>query len=100
MVRINPAKPTSLKTTKPEELSGVLEKQKAAFNKNSNSPWAERKANLKKLGDVIKSHEADFVKAISQDFGHRANYEPLELSAAACCYAAHWRAGGGQPSHD
>ena len=77
MVRINPEKPTSLKTTKPQDLSSVLQRQKAAFNQNPNSSWANRKANIKKLGDVIKVHEADFIKAISEDFGHRAAEETI-----------------------
>lgn len=77
MVRINPEKSTSLKTTKPQDLSSVLQRQKAAFNQTPNSPWADRKANIKKLGDVIKVHEADFIKAISEDFGHRAAEETI-----------------------
>jgi len=54
------------------DLEAVLNKQKSAFNLNSNPRWGERKANLIKLGNAIKSHEAEFQKVISEDFGNRA----------------------------
>jgi len=54
------------------DLEAVLNKQKFAFNLNSNPRWGERKANLIKLGNAIKSHEAEFQKVISEDFGNRA----------------------------
>lgn len=72
MVRINPDKPGSANTTKPAELDAVLAAQRAAFNKNPNSDWSSRKGKLETLRDLIMGHEAEFVKAISDDFGHRA----------------------------
>jgi len=54
------------------DLEAVLNKQKSAFNLNTNPRWGERKANLIKLGNAIKSHEAEFQKVISEDFGNRA----------------------------
>ncbi len=77
MVRINPDKPANTGTTKPDELSAVLNAQRAAFNANPNPDWASRKAKLKTLRDLIQNHEAEFVKAISDDFGHRAVEETL-----------------------
>ncbi|MEP3655338.1 MAG: coniferyl aldehyde dehydrogenase [Litorimonas sp.] len=77
MVRINPNKPGSANTTKPAELDAVLAAQRAAFNKNPNSDWASRKAKLETLRDLILGHEAEFVKAISDDFGHRAVEDTL-----------------------
>jgi len=77
MVRINPDKILKNGTTKPDELDVILTRQKAAFNAAPNIPWTLRKANLQKLGDVIKAHEADFIKAISEDFGHRAAEETI-----------------------
>jgi len=104
VVRINLDKPFK-SSMSPDGLQSILSTQKAAFDKNPNSPWSERKANLQKLGDIIKSHEAEFIKAISEDFGHRAAEEtilaghwdnqPVELSLTACRYALNWRFGGG-----
>jgi coniferyl-aldehyde dehydrogenase len=77
MVRINPDKPNGGITTKPEDLGAVLAAQRAAFNKNPNPDWAARKAKLEKLRELILGHEAEFVKAISDDFGHRAIEDTL-----------------------
>ena len=57
------------------DLQTVLNTQRAAFNTAPNIDWDTRKANLKKLGDIIKSHEEEFQKAISEDFGNRAYVE-------------------------
>ena len=56
-------------------LQTILDTQRAAFNDAPNMNWPARKANLKKLGEAIASHEADFQKAISEDFGNRAYVE-------------------------
>ncbi|GGX71751.1 aldehyde dehydrogenase [Litorimonas cladophorae] len=77
MVRINPDKPVSTGTTKPAELDTVLAAQRAAFNKNPNSDWASRKAKLVTLRELILGHEAEFIKAISDDFGNRAAEDTL-----------------------
>ena len=77
MVRINPDKIDSSETTKPSELGGVLTAQRKAFNANPNPDWASRKAKLETLRDLILGHEDEFVKAISEDFGHRAVEETL-----------------------
>lgn len=77
MVRINPDKMPKISGTDAGALEACLKAQKSAFDENPNRPWAERKANLKKLGDAIAAHEADFVKAISEDFGNRAAEETI-----------------------
>ena len=77
MVRINPDKVGRKNTTQPSELAGVLAAQRAAFNKNPNPDWASRKAKLETLRELILSHEAEFTKAISDDFGHRAVEETI-----------------------
>ena len=77
MVRITPTRHTQTQTTKPEDLFGILNLQRTAFNKRPNSTWAERKSNLVKLADAIKTHENDFIKAISRDFGHRSAEETI-----------------------
>ncbi|MGB0907689.1 MAG: coniferyl aldehyde dehydrogenase [Maricaulaceae bacterium] len=86
MVRINP-KTTSKKTDHSATLSSMLQSQQAAFNKAPNIPWSARKANLQKLGDVIKSHEDEFIKAISEDFGNRAKEETI-LAETMCIQGA------------
>jgi len=77
MVRINPDKPVSANATKPSELGAVLAAQRSAFNANPNPSWASRKSKLQSLRDLILGHEAEFVKAISDDFGHRAVEDTL-----------------------
>lgn len=56
-------------------LDAVLSAQRTAFNANPNSSWAERKRGLIKLGKVIADNEANFQKAISEDFGNRSFVE-------------------------
>jgi coniferyl-aldehyde dehydrogenase len=65
------------KTTPIKKLSKVLEAQRAAFNAHPNPSYAERIANLKKLGAAIAAHEAEFQKAISEDFGNRSYIETV-----------------------
>ena len=77
MVRINPEKTSAAGTTKPAELDTVLAAQRSAFNAEPNPSWESRKAKLKTLRDLILGHEAEFVKAISDDFGHRAVEDTL-----------------------
>ena len=77
MVRINPDTASSTVTTPPSELDGILAAQRKAFNANPNPDWASRKAKLETLRDLILGHEEQFVKAISDDFGHRAVEETL-----------------------
>ena len=78
MVRLNPDKKVvKVKATKPSDLGKILDAQKSAFDLNPNPTWAARKANLLKLDALIKEHEADFIAAISEDFGHRAATETV-----------------------
>lgn len=59
------------------DLYSVLEAQRAAFNIHPYPSYAERVANLKKLGTAIDAYEAEFQKAISDDFGNRAYQETV-----------------------
>ena len=77
MVRINPETSNIGDTTKPGELDSVLAAQRTAFNADPNPNWPSRKAKLETLRDLILGHEAEFVKAISDDFGHRAVEDTL-----------------------
>ncbi|NNC37657.1 MAG: aldehyde dehydrogenase family protein, partial [Hyphomonadaceae bacterium] len=65
------------KTTPIKDLSKMLEKQRAKFNAHPYPSYSERVANLKKLGAAIETHEADFQKAISEDFGNRSYIETI-----------------------
>lgn len=65
------------KTTPIKDLSKMLEKQRAKFNAHPYPSYSERVANLKKLGAAIETHEEDFQKAISEDFGNRSYIETI-----------------------
>ncbi len=77
MVRINPEGREARHATLPSELSDIIARQKTAFNANPNPSWAIRKANLKKLGELILSHQDEFAQAISEDFGNRSIEETI-----------------------
>ncbi|RKQ69001.1 coniferyl-aldehyde dehydrogenase [Litorimonas taeanensis] len=76
MVRINPdasaRKKTILKSDTAKNIARIRAVQRQAFDAAPYPVWETRKTNLIKLRDVILGHEAEFVKAISDDFGHRA----------------------------
>ena len=59
-----------------------MQAQRAAFNANPNSSWAERKNNLLKLGKAINDNELAFQQAISEDFGNRAFTETTVAEVA------------------
>jgi len=77
MVRINPTSSTKDDAKTVTKITAILEKQRKAFDQTPYPNWSERKANLIKLRDVILGHEAEFIKAISDDFGHRAVEDTL-----------------------
>jgi len=66
------------------DLDEVMAAQRKAFNAHPNPPHAERVANLKKLGAAIEAHEADFQKAISEDFGNRSYIETILTETMVC----------------
>lgn len=72
MVRINPTATLSSKSDSAENISKIHTSQRAAFDREPYPSWESRKANIIKLRDAILGHEEAFVKAISDDFGHRA----------------------------
>lgn len=72
MVRINPDKPNVVSATQASDLEAILLEQRVAFNKDPNPSWASRKAKLETLRNLILGHESEFIKAISDDFGHRS----------------------------
>jgi len=76
VVRINPDEDMT-DCVKDVDLTAVLTRQKLAFNALPNSDWSYRKANLIKLGAVIRANEDAFIKAICEDFGHRSAVETI-----------------------
>lgn len=68
-------------------LKQVFERQRAAFNASPYPDWPARKDKLEKLGRAISEHEADFQKAISEDFGNRA-YEETIIAETAIIQAS------------
>lgn len=62
------------------ELQNLLDRQKTAFRKAPPS-YEKRLASLKQLSDVVRDHKERLIKAVSEDFGFRAEEETklLEL---------------------
>jgi coniferyl-aldehyde dehydrogenase len=61
--------------TRPEALSRLLAKQRAAFLRHGPPSLAARRANLKKLRAALLARRADFEAALDADFGHRSRHE-------------------------
>ncbi|WP_298914071.1 coniferyl aldehyde dehydrogenase [uncultured Algimonas sp.] len=75
MVRINPEKPQIDSDLTKDDLQAALTVQKDAFLRNPYPAWSERKVRLEKLRDVIRAHEDDIKRTISEDFGSRSLIE-------------------------
>jgi len=60
-------------------LSAILERQRAAFLRDSLPSLAERRRDLTKLKEAILARQEEFVAALNTDFGHRARQETLLL---------------------
>src|SRR5262245_2764161 len=61
--------------TRPEALSRLLARQRAAFLRNGPPSLAARRANLTKLRAALLARRADFEAALDADFGHRSRHE-------------------------
>src|SRR5262245_61237096 len=61
--------------TRPEALSPLLARQRAAFLRNGPPSLARRRANLTKLRAALLARRADFEAALDADFGHRSRHE-------------------------
>lgn len=84
MVRINPEKSGATGPNK-KELTAALTRQRDAFIRNPYPSWSERKARLEKLRNVIRSHEDQIKKTISEDFGSRSVIE-TDFADIVSCY--------------
>jgi len=70
----------SLMTVQPIESSEIrltetLAKQRAAFLKDGSPSLAQRKADLAKLKNALRSKRDELVRAVNADFAHRSAYE-------------------------
>lgn len=72
MVRINPTSKLKTASDTVENITHIRTTQRAAFDQEPYPSWGSRKANIIKLRRAILGHEEAFIKAISDDFGHRA----------------------------
>lgn len=72
MVRINPKSLQDSEADTAQNIDRIRSAQRAAFDAAPYPNWETRKANIIKLRAAILGHEAEFVDAISKDFGHRA----------------------------
>ncbi|MHA3892160.1 coniferyl aldehyde dehydrogenase [Acinetobacter sp. GXMZU3951] len=59
----------------PTAAAEILNQQRRAFFTEEPPTLAQRKANLKKLRDVVIAYRSELQKAVSADFGHRSHHE-------------------------
>src|SRR5262245_65122877 len=67
---------------RPEALSRLLARQRAAFLRNGPPSLAARRANLKKLRAALLARRADFEAALDADFGHRSDRKSTRLNSS------------------
>ena len=58
-------------------LTGLLDRQRAAFLRDGPPSLQQRKRDLNKLKAAILEREEAFVKALNTDFGHRSREETM-----------------------
>jgi coniferyl-aldehyde dehydrogenase len=56
-------------------LMGILERQRAAFVRRGPPSLDQRRQNLMKLKKLLRDRQADIIRAINDDFGHRSHHE-------------------------
>jgi coniferyl-aldehyde dehydrogenase len=61
--------------TRPQTLSVLLARQRAAFLRDGPPSLAERREHLKKLRAAVLARKADLEAALDADFGHRSRHE-------------------------
>src|SRR5262245_60369300 len=74
---------SDLHATRPETLTGLLERQRAAFLKHGPPSLAERRAKLKKLRTALLARKGAFEAALDADFGHRATHDTAIMEMLA-----------------
>lgn len=62
-------------STPADELNAIFQAQKAAFETERHRRLDDRKADLKKIEDMVKARGEDFAAAIDADFGRRSAAE-------------------------
>ncbi len=58
-----------------ERMNALLQRQKAAFDKERHRSLADRIADLKKIEALVSSHADEIAEAISADYGNRSRAE-------------------------
>jgi coniferyl-aldehyde dehydrogenase len=66
---------SEIETRQIERMKSVLKEQRAAFDAERHRTLEERRADLKKLEEMVKRRERDFIEAISADYGRRSAAE-------------------------
>ena len=61
----------------PAEFQSCFAAQRAAYLKAPEPTYAERVADLKALGRLIKENQAAIIAAINADYGNRSEFETL-----------------------
>ena len=64
------------------DLTGILSRQRAAFQREGPPPLRTRLDDLDRLARAITGHQAAFVESISTDFGYRSPHETMMLELA------------------
>lgn len=64
-----------METSPTAALSGILERQRAAFIAEMNPSFAVRQDRLERLAAMNEKHASGIVEAIGADFGHRSAHE-------------------------
>ncbi|WP_416879486.1 coniferyl aldehyde dehydrogenase [Litorimonas sp.] len=77
MVRIDPSSKLKGKFDNPGDLKAILSAQRTDFDRHPYPSWSSRKGKIEKLRHAIFAQEDAFIKAISDDFGHRAAEETM-----------------------
>jgi coniferyl-aldehyde dehydrogenase len=63
--------------TPADAMARILARQRAAFLRDGPPSARARKESLLRLKQLLQDHQADFVAAVSSDFGHRSPHETI-----------------------
>lgn len=67
--------PTSAVTLIPAEFQQTFDLQQAAYKKDRNPGWQERRDDLRKLHRMMIDHKDELIAAVNADYGCRASFE-------------------------
>ena len=75
-----------------DAMQAIFHQQKAAFEAERHRPLSDRKADLEKIEELVKTRGDEFAAAIDADFGRRSKSETALAGAGL-----HYRHGQTQP---